>query len=564
MNYELLILIFELRQTKKYVLSLFFVLYSLFSFAQVTSSVDSSAIKIGEQITYKIQVEVDTTSLVVFPEGQTFQPLEMIESYKTDTTKLNDKYNLIKRYGLTQFDSGVYTIPRQKIVIGSQTIFTDSIKVEVNTIEVDTTKQPLYNIKPIIEVNKSSSKWWLYVLITILILGAVGFLLYWFIWREKPLTEEEKAALLPPYERAKLALQELDKTSYLENEEVKDYYSELTGIIRKYLDEKVYDHALESTTDELVNMLFLLKEGNQIDLSKEDITNIDSILRRADLVKFAKSKPDIALAQMDRNTIDMEIDHVKEALPEPTEEELLADIKYQEELAQKQKRRKIIITVVVSVLLLIGTFVGFSIHYGFDYVKDSILGHPTKELLEAKDWVTSEYGAPGITITTPKVLERKTVNLPEELKRKVQITMFGYGSLLGQFSIAVSTTKYASTEPPGSGGEQNKTENKIDLTQAADGSLRNLEKNGVKNLITKNEQFITPNGQEGLKTYGTANFPILGQDKLERGNYILLGFTTQNILQQVVISWRDEDVYADEIVERILNSIELIKLEEKE
>jgi hypothetical protein len=564
MNYELRIWIFELRQTRKHVLSLFFVLYSLFSFAQVTASVDSTAIKIGEQITYKIQVEVDTTSLVVFPEGQTFQPLEMIESYKIDTTKHNDKYNLIKRYGLTQFDSGVYTIPRQKIVIGSQTIFTDSIKVEVNNIVVDTTKQPLYNIKPIIEVNKSSSKWWLYVLITILILGIVGFLLYWFIWREKPLSEEEKVALLPPYERAKLALQELDKTSYLENEEIKEYYSELTGIIRKYLDEKVYDHALESTTDELINRLLLLKEGNQIDLSKEDIKNINSILRRADLVKFAKSKPDIALAQMDRNTIDMEIDHVKEALPEPTEEELLADIKYQEELAKKQKRRKIIITVVVSVLLLIGTFVGFSIRYGFDYVKDSILGHPTKELLEAKDWVTSEYGAPGITITTPKVLERKTIDLPDELKEKVQITMFGYGSLLGQFSIAVSTTKFASTEPPSSSEGESKEENKIDLTQAAESSLKNLEKNGIKNLITKNEQFITPNGQEGLKTYGTADFPIPGQDKLVKGKYILLGFTTQNILQQVVISWRNQDVYADEIVERILNSIELIKIEEKE
>lgn len=563
MNYKLRIWIFELRQTRKYVLSLFFVLYSLFSFAQVTSSVDSTAIKIGEQITYKIQVEVDTTSLVVFPEGQTFQPLEMIESYKIDTTKLNDKYNLIKRYGLTQFDSGAYTIPRQKIVIGSQTIFTDSIKVEVNTIAVDTTKQPLYNIKPIIEVKKSPSKWWLYTLIIILVIGVVGFLMYWFIWREKPLTEEEKAALLPPYERAKLALQELDKTSYLENEEIKEYYSELTGIIRKYLDEKVYNHALESTTDELINRLSLLKEGNQIDLSKKDIANIDSILRRADLVKFAKSKPDIALAQMDRNTIDMEIDHVKEALPEPTEEELLADIKYQEELAQKQKRRKIIITVVVSVLLLIGTFVGFSIRYGFDYVKDSILGHPTKELLETKDWVTSEYGAPGITITTPKVLERMIVDVPEELKGKVQTTIFGYGSLLGQFNIAVSTSKYATTEPSGSGGEQNKEQNKIDLTQAAEGSLRNLEKSGVRNLITKNEQFITPNGQEGLKTYGTADFPIPGQDKFEKGKYILLGFTTQNVLQQVVITWRANDVYADEIVDRILNSIELIKLEKE-
>ena len=74
---------------------------SVFSFAQVTSSIDSSTIKIGEQITYKIQVEADSTQLVVFPEGQSFQPLEVIEFYQLDTTKQVNKYNLIKKYGLT-------------------------------------------------------------------------------------------------------------------------------------------------------------------------------------------------------------------------------------------------------------------------------------------------------------------------------------------------------------------------------------------------------------------------------------------------------------------------------
>ena len=83
--------------------SFFFCLFSLFpllSFSQVKSSIDSTKIKIGEQITYKIQVEVDTTDLVVFPEGQTFLPLEMIESYKTDTTFEASKLRLIKKYGL--------------------------------------------------------------------------------------------------------------------------------------------------------------------------------------------------------------------------------------------------------------------------------------------------------------------------------------------------------------------------------------------------------------------------------------------------------------------------------
>jgi hypothetical protein len=63
-------------------------------------------------------------------------------------------------------------------------------------------------------------------------------------------------------------------------------------------------------------------------------------LKRADLVKFAKSKPDYQLAKLDKNTIDLEIDHVKEGLPEPTEEELLQDLAYREALARKKKNVK--------------------------------------------------------------------------------------------------------------------------------------------------------------------------------------------------------------------------------
>lgn len=548
------------------VLSLCVALYSVFSFAQkISSTIDSTSIKVGQELIYSIEVETDTSSLVVFPEGQTFLPLEMIESYNVDATKLGDRFKLIKKYGLTQFDSGTYTIPKQKILIGDFEAFTDSIKVEVKSIEVDTTKQPLYNIKPIIEVDKSPSKWWLYFLIIILSLAIVGFLLYWFIWREKPLTEDQKVALLPPYERAKLALVELDKSGYLQNEEIKEYYSELTGIIRKYLDEKVYDHALESTTDELINRLHLLKDGNQIDLSKEDIKNIDTILRRADLVKFAKSKPDKELAVMDRNTIDMEIDHVKEALPEPTEEELLADLKYQEELEEKKRKRKIVITIVASVSFLIATYIGFGMYFGFKYVKDTIFGDSSLELLEEKDWVTSEYGAPGVIITTPKVLERKSIDLPEDLKTQMQVATFGYGNAITNFDIAVISTKMASTEPPG-GNEQkdpNEGENKIDLIQVAEGHLKSFESQGTKNIITKNEQFITPNGQEGLKTYGTADF-VTETGTEVRGNYVILGFTTQNLLQEVILVWKVGDVYADQIMERILNSIELIKIEDEE
>ena len=522
------------------------------SFAQVSASIDSTSIKIGAQITYKIQVESDTTSLVVFPEGQTFTPLEMIESYKTDTLKHNDKYNLIKRYGLTKFDSGAYTIPRQKIIVGNKTFFTDSLKVEVRNVLVDSTKQGLFDIKPIIEVQKTSSQWWKYALFILVALIVVAGLLYWFLWRKKPLTELEQIALLPPYDRAKLALKKLEESTYLKQAEFKEYYSELTLIIRKYLDEKVYDHSMESTTDELVNRLRLLKEGNQIDLSKETIKNIEGILKRADLVKFAKSAPDVALAELDRQTIDVEIDHVKDVLPEPSEEEKLLSEQYREDQERKKKRKKIVLSVAVGVCFLIAVFTGFSIKYGFTYVVDTMIGNHSKELLEG-DWVTSEYGVPPITISTPEVLKRilSDKDKPKEMKGPSQVTIFGYGGLTDPFSVVVSTSKVTS-----------QGDNKVDLKQVVEKTLKVWEKSGAQNIVVKEEQFDTPNGAQGLKTYGKADLPSNKPDSLVKGNYVILAFTTNDVIQEIIITWRDRDVYADQMVERILNSVELIKAKE--
>ena len=543
-----------------------FLWHSIGASAQkIDAQIDSLSIKIGQELSYKIEVEVDTSSLVVFPEGQTFLPLEMIESYQVIATKMKDRFRLVKEYGLTQFDSGTYTIPRQKVVIGDYEFFTDSLQVDVNNIVVDTTKQGLYDIKPIVQVSKSPSNWGLYFLVVLMLLGLVVLLLYWFIWKSKPLTEEEKAALLPPYERAKLALKVLDDSSYLQNNEIKAYYSDLTQIIRTYLDEKVYDRALESTTNQLINRIKLLREGNKIDLSKEDIKNIETILKRADLVKFANSKPDIALAQLDRNTIDTELDQVRQALPEPTEEELLADLKFQEALAEKRKKRRTVITVVSSLLLLVAVYVGLSLYFGFTYVNDTIVGNQSKQLLEAKEWVTSEYGAPGVTMTTPKTLVRDSSLVSEELDNQKKVVTFKYGNLNTTFEIEVRSSKFS---PNASQNQQlnsdEESTNSIDLLATVEEQLKQFESSGVQNIITKNEQFITPNGQEGLKTFGTADFKIENTDQRVKANYIILGFTTDYLLQQVILKWKKEDSYSDDIVERIMGSIELLKLTEED
>lgn len=536
--------------------SLIFFLFSFLSFAQVTSSIDSTSIKIGEQITYKIEVETDTTNAVIFPEGQTFMPLEMIESYQPDTTKYDAKYKLIKKYGLTQFDSGKYVIPKQKIIIGAKTFATDSMLVEVNDIVVDTTKQKLYDVKPMIDVKKPSSNWWLWLLLIIAVAALIAFLVYWFVWRNKPLTEEEKIAQLPPYDRAKLALKQLDDTKYLERAEIKEYYSELTFIIRKYLDEKVYDKALESTTDQLIDRLNILQEGNQIELSKDDIKNIEAILKRADLVKFAKSAPDIELAKLDRQTVDTEIDQVKDALPEPTEEELLKNEEYQKLKAKKEKQKKIWITAAIAFMLLIGTVGVFSYKYGINYVIDTVTGKDTKQLLEG-NWVTSQYGFPPMTISTPEVLKREDVEVEQSIARPITKTAFSY-VLENQFYVTVSTTTIEINPQA-----ENKPSAEQNIQKAIEDNFKALEDNGARNILPVNDKFVTPNGVEGLKTSGTLEFPVdEAKEKYVSGQFELLSFASENVMQQVMIYYLKDDVYLDQVVEHVLASVELKSKEE--
>ena len=126
-------------------------LFGFFGFSQkITTSIDSSQIKIGSQFNLTLKASVNAKDKVVFPEGKFFGALEILESYPIDTIKNNSQYELIKKYGLTQFDSGKYLIPRLLVKINNKEFRTDSLSIVVNNVKVDTTKQQMYDIKDII------------------------------------------------------------------------------------------------------------------------------------------------------------------------------------------------------------------------------------------------------------------------------------------------------------------------------------------------------------------------------------------------------------------------------
>ena len=513
--------------------------------SSVSSEIDTTSIKIGEQIRFKIKVEADSTAQIVFPEGQTFSPMEMVEAISTDTLRKLDRITLQKIYALTQFDSGTYTIPRQQVVINGQNFFTDSVKIAVATVPVDTLTQKMYDIKPFLEVEKSNYDLWKKVLWIFLGLVILGALAYWFLIRKKPLSEEEKVALLPPYDRALLELKRLENSKYIIQDEYKQYYSELTDIVRSYLEEDVHVSALESTTDQLIEKLELLKDAGELKLDDDTIDQFKKVLQTADLVKFAKSKPETSVAEQDRRVIEQIVIKTKEALPEPDEEDLLQDEKYLEELFRKKQKKKWLMAAAVTVgVVFLSTLVAVA-YYGWKPVKDTLMGHPTKELLEG-DWLNSTYGYPPISLETPSVLIRQDIKLPPEVKASVkEAQVFAFSDPEALFSIGVSSTTFSSqeTEP--------------DFQNSVEQVLKSFEAKGAKNITTKQEEFKTISGTMGVKVYGSGKFTLPQSNEVVNGNYAIIIFGGKGFEQQIILNWLEDDGYAENIVDRITHSIEV-------
>ncbi|CAM4069813.1 DUF4381 domain-containing protein [Gillisia hiemivivida] len=518
---------------------------SLNSFAQapqISAGIDSTSIKIGEQIKYQISVEADSTALVVFPEGATFNPLEVVESLATDTSRIENRFRLLKEYYLTQFDSGSYTIPQQRVLINERPFLTDSFQVEVADVVVDTTKQKMFPIKPAMDVPSGFQiPNWIWWVLGILIIAGIAF---FFIRRKK----KRDAAIkqLPPYERALFELEQLDKSHLLENRQTKEYYSKLTEAVRRYIEDEVHLRAMESTTSELIHFLELKKETGELKLSDQTITDLQVILQRADLAKFANSKPDIITAKEDRSKIEHVIIDTKAAIPEPTEEELLKDEEYRQ-LQLKKKRKKKILTISLSGLVLIFIIGTVLVNTnGYTYLVDLFGGNPTKELLDG-EWIQSEYGDPSVSIVTPRVLKRGEIDMPNEAKEMlVGNETFIDGNLEEELYVVLSTVRF-------------QEDVKFELNTAVDGVYANLEKKGAKNIITKDEEYTTLEGVEGVKVFGTLEMEIPKKDRSINKKYIILNFAVNGGFQQITVIYNEQDAYADEIANRIINSVEFEK-----
>ena len=266
----------------------FLLLVSTLTYSQkVSVAIDTTNIRIGEQFLFKIVIK--DTANVIFPEKlENLNKLEVVKDIKIDTFK----NSLIKKYLMTGFDSGAFYIPTQQIFIKNRAYLSDSVLINVATVSVDTTKQKMFPIKSIQSEPLVYDDFKPYLIWVVLALLLIGLLIYYLKTRKKPETKEiDTINTLPPFEEALEKLQELDNKLLWQNNEIKKYYSELTEIVRVFIEKELEIPALEITTFELVSMLSDYNNPKNINITKETVRKLNALLQEADLVKFAKSTP---------------------------------------------------------------------------------------------------------------------------------------------------------------------------------------------------------------------------------------------------------------------------------
>lgn len=277
---------------------------------QPDALVDRKEIRIGEQaqITLSVAVPKANMPLVSFPSiGDTIvNGVEVLRRSSIDTLATGKdvkETRLEQRVTITSFDTGYYAIPPFTFEIDGNRVSTRAFLFTVTGVEVDTTKG-IHDIRDIYEVSLGwrdyVSEYWPYAAGAAAVLAAIiAAILVYRRMRERASARpkvEEPVVRKAPHLLAIEALERIRQERLYANDKAKQYYTEITDALRDYI-EAVFDMpAHELTSAQILSRL------RYADLPKGEMQKLRSLLNLADMVKFAKEKPDAALS--DKSAVD--------------------------------------------------------------------------------------------------------------------------------------------------------------------------------------------------------------------------------------------------------------------
>ncbi|NQU88229.1 MAG: hypothetical protein HQ541_20975 [Mariniphaga sp.] len=263
---------------------------------KATASLDSTNILIGDQVTMFLKIDKPVNVDVNFPQVKDTisEKIEVMAGSVIDTILSDNETleTLVQAYTITCFDSGSYYIPNfwftHEIDGLLDSTPTNSLRLNVYSMAIDTTMGPT-DIKMPYDAPVTLKEVMPYVLGVILI-GAILFFILYSIKRKqqnKPIFSIPQKPKLPAHI---IALRELDRIKaekIWQKDKIKQFYSEVTGAIRVYIEDRFEIPAMEQTSDETITAFRYRRDL----LSDKHFENLKQMLTLADMVKFAKFKP---------------------------------------------------------------------------------------------------------------------------------------------------------------------------------------------------------------------------------------------------------------------------------
>jgi len=247
----------------------------------IQTDIDTTVARIGDVLNLNIFIQNAGERIVVFPDIQETESMEIRN--KTILTKRHKPYQV--NFQIVFWDTGSFQIPPYPVEIlkadstNDLTIETDPIDIKIISMLTGAEDTNLRPIKDPVALKKPID-WYRWILAVILFLLLLTVLILWQKRiKKEPLKKIEASERLAARDIAIARLNDLKKLISSNN---KTFYSQLSFIVREFIENKFYIRALEMTTDEIS------KFESDYDLEKDNFKTVINLLNRADLAKFAK------------------------------------------------------------------------------------------------------------------------------------------------------------------------------------------------------------------------------------------------------------------------------------
>lgn len=301
---------------------------------QAKADVDSATMLQGSKATLTVDFTgplAKGAAILIDPPESREVEIEPVKQETSDKDLGNNRRQLQQQFTVQIFDSGLYTMPRILCISGNDTVIAPSPVIKVDPIPLDSANVIEENGKPVdLKIHDYSDiasidskfldflpdwtqKYFWFIVAALLV--AAGFIFVYMKWLRHgriPLMPVKKPT--PPYELAVKKLNELQGRQLWQQGAEKEYYTQLTDILRTYLNGRFGINAMEMTTPQIMAAL-----SENKDIATEYSALVNSVLNEADFVKFAKARP---LADENQRAFDDAVQFVELTKPvEKPEEE---------------------------------------------------------------------------------------------------------------------------------------------------------------------------------------------------------------------------------------------------